>query len=75
MTELYIPSRSTPVNRLNEITLEMSKSEFRAIISMISDNATLIGTADSDFADRTIKNVRKTNRMLKRNRIKTEIKY
>lgn len=63
------------IKMTDSITLILSKAEFSAIMSMLDDNATLVGVADLDFCKRTIRNIKKTNKMLKRNNIKREIIY
>lgn len=57
------------IKMTDSITLILSKAEFSAIMSMLDDNATLVGVADLDFCKRTIRNIKKTNKMLKRNNI------
>jgi hypothetical protein len=52
-----------------KIILEMTEAEFKAMVQMIEDNATMIGCAEDDFAIPTQKNLNTFQKMLTRNKI------
>ncbi len=58
-----------------EITLKMTKAQFRAMVSMIEDNATMIACADADFSTRTKRNLRTLQRAINNSGINYKLSY
>jgi len=58
---------------MKKIILELTQREFDSMISMIEDNAIMVGTADKEFVVPTKNNIKIFNKALSRNNINYKI--
>ena len=60
---------------MKNIQLNLTQAEYDAMLSMIQDNAIMIGTSGDEFAIPTMKHIKIFNKALKRNGVDDIINY